>query len=297
MNARHFGILRASGAFLFAVALANPVHAALLAYEPYAYADGADLSLQAGGSGWATSWGDATGDTAVAGSLDYVDAMGNTLITSGNLGHYQGGLTSATGATNQTTQSFRDLPALRGADGTTTWLSFVGLRLGEKTGTPPTWQRAANFSLFEGTTERLAIGEGTNRAEDTWSLVPAGGAGNTRASAVPFEQQSLIVLRIDHLAGNDNAYLFVNPILGVEPNIATADTNSLGAFSFSFNRVRPFAGNMQTGHLPAIVAFDEVRIGDTYGDVTPFIPEPSTWALVVLAAAGGLIWKRRRVRG
>jgi hypothetical protein len=300
MNARQFDSVRALGTILFALALASPARAALLAYEPYDYPEGADLSGQAGGTGWtATPWTATTGDTVIAfpGGLTYSDSLGNTLNVAGNAGYY-------TGAPG-TASTFRDLPAVRGADGTTTWFSVLGIRAGQRSGNPPTFQRAANISLFNGTLaaspEQLAIGEGTNRAEDTWSLVPDGSAGNTVASTLAFDELALVVLRIDHLAGNDNVYMFLNPDLNAEPSIASAAAVSLGAFDYSFNRVRPFAGNPQVvsgvQHNPGEIYFDEIRIGESFGDVTPhtpFIPEPSTWALVVLAAAGAMVWRRRR---
>ena len=85
------------------------------------------------------------------------------------------------------------------------------------------------------------------------------------------------MVRIDHISGAtlDNAYLFVNPLLGSEPSIANADTNSLGAFDFSLNRIRPFAGgdrSASAGTPYAQLVIDEIRIGETFADVTPLNP-------------------------
>jgi hypothetical protein len=146
----------------------------------------------------------------------------------------------------------------------------------------------------------LAIGEGTGRTEETWSFIPNGDAAQTVASSTQFDQLSLVVVRIDHLPGNDNAYLFLNPTLGVEPNNASAAATSLGGFDYSFDTVRPFAGGSQsTGAiLPGELQVDEIRVGDTFADVTPFVPEPA--AIGVVGAAfltlTGRTFARKRAR-
>ena len=267
------------------------LRADLIAYEPYDYVDGADLSNQSGGTGWGLPWTDTVGDTAILGSLQYADSLGNSLVTSGNKAYYNG--------SGGTSSPYRDLPSVLGADGTTTWVSFLGQRIGPLH-SPPTYYRAGNFSLFNRTlsssTEQLAIGEGTNMPADTWALVPDGSAANGIPSSVPFDALSLLVVRIDHLAGNDNAYLFVNPILGAEPEVAQADVQSLGAFDFSLNSVRPFAGNPHSSGYPhAELLLDEIRIGETFADVTPFTPIPEPGVAAMLALGGALLaWRRSR---
>jgi hypothetical protein len=44
------------------------------------------------------------------------------------------------------------------------------------------------------------------------------------------------------------------------------------------------------GHNPA--RFDEIRWGDTFADVTPFVPEPGTMTLLGLCIAGLLLGYR-----
>ncbi len=75
---------------------------------------------------------------------------------------------------------------------------------------------------------------------------------------------------------------------------------------FDFNRFRPFAGNV-SGTTPfAQLLFDELRVGETFADVTPFtgppvgagvgapIPEPATWLLGALACVVWSVAGRRR---
>ena len=264
--------------------------AALVAYEGYNYPDGTDLSGTSGGLGWSTAWGVTTNDFARSPSMTYVDSLGNALLTAGNRASY-------TGVTGGTSSAFRDLALPRTNDNTTTWISFIGVRLGNQDANGTNvYLRAANVSFFNAGSERLAIGQASNASTNTWAMIPAGSLANRIGTPVPFSQQALAVLRIDHLAGNDNAYLWLNPDLGTEPSIGSAAASSVGAFSFDFNRVRPFAGDASGSRFAAQLDVDELRIGDTFLDVTPFtpVPEPGTYALMGMGLAGLLAWRRRR---
>jgi hypothetical protein len=140
------------------------------------------------------------------------------------------------------------------------------------------YPRSANLSLYNFTTantEKLAMGNSADIVSNNVAIIPIGNATNTKSSAISYNRTNLIVVRIDHiLGGNDNAYLFVNPPLGAEPSFASANTNSIGAWDFSFNRIRPFAGgfNVNAQQPYAELVLDEIRIGETFADVTPFIP-------------------------
>jgi hypothetical protein len=48
------------------------------------------------------------------------------------------------------------------------------------------------------------------------------------------------------------------------------------------------------GHQPG--SFDEVRWGDTFADVTPFVPEPGTWVLAMMGFAGASLGRRGGMR-
>lgn len=282
-------------------------HAFLLAYEGFDYTPGSDLTGQNGGFGWTTPWGvnssgvtvagNTPGDVAVANSLTYIDSANRMLFTSGGAGFYSG--------VGGTSSPFRDFTGMGGEAGTTLWVSFLAQRAGpttNNTGTPfNPYPRAANVSLFENNSERLAIGTGSGAVSNMVSLLPAGSTGNIRQSNDDFALVSLAVVRIDYGAdNNDTAYLWVNPTLGLnnEPLISIADavTNN---FNFNFNRIRPFAGNTDVNNSRpyAELYVDELRIGTTWQDVTPFItviPEPSVASLAVIG--GLLLWRVTRRR-
>lgn len=280
--------------------IAPSTYADLLAYEGFDYTAGTSLAGQSGGLGFATAWGTSAG---VATMADPGFGYAN-LITSG-------GRLSVAGDTSGSLSIFRDLSTAQGTDGTTVWVSF----LGQDTTTPsatfgpggaPSMLRPINFSLFNGTSERLALGEGTRNSgvslpdTDVWGLVERGGVNNagTVWSTAPLADLTFVVVRIDYGAADaDTAYMWVNPALGAEPSTASA-TISTTFTDMSFNRIRPFAGNptTQSENVGASGFLDEIRIGATWADVTP-VPEPGVLGLGALGLMGLIFaWRFRCVR-
>lgn len=264
--------------------------AALLSYEGFNYTAGTSIVGQNGGTGFSQAWQlNSSGGifTNQANSLSYRDAAGNTLLTTGGSLFLQGSLTNGVGtASGPAAQPNRTLSYIRGtnsggADGVTTWVSFLAVRQGITTNNPTypdnPYLRAANLALYNSSPnkEKLSLGNTALNPSNVVTLLPLGDLANARPSSVPFDQTNLIVVRIDHIASAfDNAYLFVNPPLGSEPDVALADTDSIGQFDFSINRLRPFAGGRKdlTSEPYAEIVMDEIRIGETFADVAPFLP-------------------------
>jgi hypothetical protein len=277
--------------------------AALIAYEGFNYAAGGTIVDQAGGFGFANAWqlnGSGAGsiNNTVSGSLSYTDGLGNTLQTSGNSLFLAGNTTG-----NQTAQPNRDLLALR--DTGTTWLSFLGYRSGTPTNNVNTpsnpYPRGANVSFFNTGSERLAVGNSSGAALNNWSLIPLGSGPNIQQSAFSYSDLDFILIKIEHIGDAtvfDNAYMWVNPNLNVEPSTATAAVKSENLFDFSFNRVRPFAGGYDTangGRPNALLNIDELRIGELFADVTPYVvPEPTSVALLGVGALALAALRRRK---
>jgi hypothetical protein len=272
-------------------------------YEGFNYTAGSSLIDLNGGTGFVEAWQTNStpnnpavglGATIVAGSLNYTDTVGNKLVTSG-------GKLDVNGAFG-TAQPTRYMSVTNGTDGTTVWMSYVGVRQGQTTNSSAVplnpYPRAANVAFYSNTTEMITIGNSTSATNNTWALIPRGSLTNIKPTTDSYSVPSLVVVRIDYKAsGLDDAYIWVNPTLGVEPLIANADANSLGAFSFDFNRMRPFAGNPASTGPSGDMLVDEFRVGTAFLDVTPFvaIPEPSVTALLLTGLALlGVEWKRRR---
>ena len=284
-------------------ALCLPANAALIAYEGFSYAPGSSLVGQSGGVGFQNAWW-STGAIA----SNRVDYPGTSYA--GTSSH--GGKLYAIGVGSGSLVAYRDLATTVGTDGTTAWLSVMAVRTGGKSSTNgvgggATYVRAMNMALFEAPTpgstssqsERLSPGEGTRDTAatrpdtDCWQLLVGGSAANaaTVTTTAPVDVLSLLLLRIDYGVGNaDRAYMWVNPSLAAEPNIADAAATTTG--NFTFNRLRPFAGNPNTSsqNIAAEGYFDEIRIGTGWMDV---IPEPSALAILSLGLVG-LCFRRSR---
>jgi hypothetical protein len=105
---------------------------------------------------------------------------------------------------------------------------------------------------------------------------------------------NFFVMRIDHVAdGPDNIYFWLNPDLSSTPSdedvsgryldahiqaaaaaAMIADPyaqNAGGSGEQSFDRLRFFAGDADASG-PAELLVDEIRFGETFADVAPFIP-------------------------
>ncbi len=288
--------------------------ATLLGYEPFNYTVGSAVSGQSGGVGWSGPWGQqgataipANSNSVAAGSLAGpagLPTAGNHAFLTGEFG---------------TLQMARSFANVAGADGTSTWFSFLAQRQGETStnvaGNP--YPRGANVGLFDteavsqgGTAnERFGVGNSSNATEDAWSIIPQGGGGNREGSAAnPWSTLAWGVVRVDHIGDAtvaDSAWLWINPDpLGGEPlkanavvEILSGDTNSRDFSNVDF--VRPFVGNTagtvgMANHRPfAVLVVDEIRLGTNWDDMRA-VPEPSAGLLFAL---GGLALGALRKRG
>lgn len=319
---------------------ATTARAELLAYEGFDYEAGSALTATTtwdGGFGFSQPWqpnlpSGANGYNQLirAGSLVYIDANGNQLLTSGNRIHITGDGSDQgdnTGGTRANAQPRRAFSFNRGSNTETTWVSFLAII--NPAVVTPYWDaganaylyygRATSVQLFQGTSsERLTIGTASQNGEtdpnlpnDTWRLVNRGSPAYTVASTVPLTNippnstANFVVVRIDHVAGDDRvnapdtAYMWLNPSLTSEPDINNADAVSFAGTSgyerdYWFDTLRLFGGswNSVVGYGAADV--DEIRVGTTYWDVAPLVPEPSAVMLSVVGGFGLLLLRLRR---
>ncbi|HET7625246.1 MAG TPA: hypothetical protein VFM25_08270, partial [Verrucomicrobiae bacterium] len=290
--------MRFSRSLLFTAALLlagsatnRNARAALLAYEPFTNAPGTDIIGSGDGFGFSGAW-QSNGSGGVATNTDYglkyTDSSGNTLVTTGGAGFFQG-LTSAN-TSMQPIRLFSFARGTNGTDGETTWISFLAVRQGPAVSGSNPFPRGANVphDINAGALQKLAIGNSSGATVNTVGLIPQGSSANLKSSAVPFSQTNFIVVRIDHTAGdaNDSAYLFVNPNLAGEPSLNQADANSIGGFDFSFDRLRVFAGGNASASQPyAELVLDEYRLGQTFADVTPHITSSIPTGFMITNAA------------
>ena len=118
--------------------------------------------------------------------------------------------------------------------------------MGPKGGVPPQYERVFSIAFFTRRTENFSIGELSNDAMDVWGLNPTTAVADTQHSTVPIDTLAFLLLKIEYLAGNDNASLWVNPNLALgEAGLGTAQA-SFSDPDMTFNRVRLSAGASQT---------------------------------------------------
>jgi predicted outer membrane repeat protein len=221
-----------------------------------------NLSGSSIGGGWASNWGGA-GSKVQLGSGSLVDPSG-LLPVSGGSAQFQ-----IAGLVGDSATAFRNLSTSVGADGTTTWISFLvqpdpsglGNRAGLEFGST---SATVGFAGFDGNQFVLGVAGGAQTAV----------SGITASAG----QTVLMVLKLEHLAGNDNLTLYINPTPGLAgPVAALTATRSFDLGSFT--RIA-LSGN--TGVLSGNSArFDEIRVGRSFADVAP------TAAPVIISDGGG----------
>ena len=117
-----------------------------------------------------------------------------------------------------------------------------------------------------GTQGQLGIGSMTTagtgaQGASSLSQIGLGTYGNTY----------LIVLRIDFntSGNNDTITVYTNPVANASaPGVTAAGTNS----SYDVGTITGVGLNVQGG---ASITVDEIRVGDTYGDVVAYVPPPA----------------------
>lgn len=138
-------------------------------------------------------------------------------------------------------------------------------------------------------------GEGELRYEDSnedLQLVTASSALSGWSSS----DTVLVVGKIENNgagSGDDLLSLYLNPSLSSEPASPAVSTGvgTLGWFPSDDLESLELTAELNGGE-PATF-FDEIRIGESWGDVTP-VPEPSTYALLGGFAALAMVMLRRR---
>lgn len=302
------------------VALVNySAKAQLIVYDGFNYTAATGIAGQSGGdsTGWASPWGTTSAGyqigTNTAAGLTYGD-----LATDGGalqVGYPQPGVPGGnTTATPQRTlpDTLGDLAAANTADVGTLWLSFL---IYNPTYPTTTYYRQSNLGFFSGAASTGTGGGGTEKADlglangsatvgtdfSAWGgTVTAAAPNQSTVSAFSASVQFVLVeMVVDNTTAADTYYAWFNTdpstfsINADAPDISTASVTNSGADLSSVNALRFQAGNANGNGTNAFYTVDEVRLGDSFADVTP-TPEPAT---VTLAALGGMalfVLRRKR---
>jgi hypothetical protein len=89
----------------------------------------------------------------------------------------------------------------------------------------------------------------------------------------------------------DSAALFINPTPGA-PEPAPQITHT-GGTNLTLNTGIKSLFVRNNSVEPDVMLVDELRIGTTWADVTPAIPEPATGTITLLGVCLSLLWRRR----
>jgi hypothetical protein len=259
-------------AWVAALIFCCPTRESMAAEEPFAYPNGADIAMGAGGQGWANNW------TIKAGN-------GNIQAVSGSLLHP--GLTSSgnkmhcfwpTPATGTSTNVRRDLQAPLTSG--THYIRVIGQKLSGG-------DRFFGLALITpGGTEKCLIGQTSGYS--VWTLnrtqsgevFPIGHPNegdptNILSSAVPTSTQALLVVKlelegpsVDNPNGLDKVTFWVNPDLSLPEDVSTAVGGQTFTTSIDFEtigRVRIGGGGFSAtaGGEPAEHYLDEIQF-DVY---------------------------------
>jgi len=268
-------------AFLGAALVASSAPAALVAYEGFNYPLGS-ITGGNGGTGFSSPWTGA-GDVIGPNSLFYSNG--------GNGGEFSQLATS--GARFRTAGNnvgaFRTLSAPIDTDSGTVWLGFLA---NQGTNVPPAY---SGVSFFSGgtSTEEVFFGVPSNQAKYGFDVTGAPGGVMVKDTAFqdnPFSS-SFVVYRLNFTPNGETLDFFYRPPEGVTPTTPDA-TFAIpeGTFADTLTALRIQSGN-GNGNFNG-TEFDEIRIGTTYVDVAPAVPEPA--ALGLLCVVVPLALRRRR---
>ena len=296
-------------ATLVAGLFAGSANGALLAYEGFDYAVGSTINTPLGGGfGFADDWSPGQ----QGGVLTVYDAASAVGVTNGNAGgeiewdgvvdnvpttptpnRYVGTGTSGADRITADRTLSASAGALAGGDNIL-WASVIwhqqgsnfGRHVGFSIGTDGQANRSVNIN---GGGDGIGVGGAFN----TLAVTPTiwlGGAIDTRtttgATNVATNQDNIVILKFEFGATDTvTAYRFTESDVLSEASFnanaisatSAIDENTLNVISFSQSRGQE--------------AVDEIRVGDTFADVTTGVPEPSSLALLGL---GGLMIARRR---
>jgi len=243
------------GALAACTWLYSVTHAALIAYDGF---DG-------NATGFSSSF---TSPETL--SLEYNDGTDNLETVAGS---------SDTG--NRFGQTATLSTPLTSASHDTIWFSFLVDENASNTGNDD-----FRFDVYDSTTNTgFSIQSHFNGPNANLSLISGPGSWNNHQDlSVPANQLNFFVIEVNMDTGLVNAY--ANPTLTGGPGpvtgtftSATATSNGLDTIGIVFAAGEDFA-------------FDEIRVGESFADVT-VIPEPTSLILTVLATLAVMICRRK----
>lgn len=275
-----------AAAALVGAMFAQPAEAALEVYEPFNYSTGNNVFVD----GTAVTGTGLTGTWSVKDPADAASPAGQRPnIVSGLT--YAGLPTQDNALQRPANSPVRALANLsNGLSSGTKWVSFL-FQDGGNSGAVP-----IGLVLNSSTANSLFVGfrDGFSGTDTFFGmgLTPSGtaqqgGPVSPLGTQTPISNTAIhfIAIKIDFTGGNESLSLYINPTPGeTEPALPTATDSST-----NFGTFTAVGYNGAGGPLDII---DEIRIGDSFAEVSGLVPEPASASLLI--GAGMLMARRRR---
>jgi len=249
--------------------------------ERFEYGVGEGIATQNGGLGWQNAWSNQAGNGTML--IEEFSLIAPGVATAGGKLHFTG-----IPATGTSTNVFRNFTA-PWATGDTYYISIVAQNLNDG-------QRFFGLALFN-TTEQMLIGQGSTFTNWTVNHIADFPLTNfTLDSGVDSSAVAHLLVKLEMLTGPERVTFWVNPNLSQPEDPSTAIGGSSFLTDVDFNtitRVRLGGGGFSAtaGGDPTEHFVDEIRMSTD----TPFVPEPSSAALLCVGAIG-LACRRGRKR-
>jgi hypothetical protein len=284
------------------------LHAQLLTHESFTYANG-NVHTANGGTGWASGWGTQQNasnyQVQSASPLSYGQLTTSGSYLTGGGGFDRTGRQIATNAfspwdnAGRVSNAWGSQPFGPQIDQGTVWASFVVRRNAN----------VASWDSMDIAFHTQAIGWFSSAANTSLSISYDTTNGNWRAASNNNGNQAalansalgdtvLFVAKFElSTTGANNIYLWLNPspgsLGGSDLSVASA---SWSALNLTTEQARFRSISFYSGSAANATSLDEIRLGLTFADVTPAIPEPSSFAALAGLGVLGMAATRRRRR-
>lgn len=259
---------------------------AIISYDGADYATQTDITGLDGESNlWLDSWASAADVDIISGNLDYTNgAQPLVLLAEGNRFECENNVTATRFFETNGWDAILDSNNRFCADGESLWLGFTMVRRDQAI----YWsgvvlvEDASDTQFWIGKPWIDALTDGG----DHYGMEMNGTDADAGVTCV-VDEPVFIAVRIDFASGNETAYMWVNPDLGGIPPADGAADATVSSADFTVDKL--FINSGSAGSYKT--EYDEVRIGESWIDIAPSIPEPAT-ALVL--CSGLLLYLRKK---